>query len=84
MQTYIKICDFYARHIRKKQFFRGNICILCDVLKKVERVYIVFTSETVGLLIFGKVEGILIIPLEKWKFVHKLRWKKDAVCLVER
>ena len=37
MQTYIKICDFYARHIRKKQFFRGNICILCDVLKKVER-----------------------------------------------
>ena len=37
MQTYIKICDFYARHIRKKQFFRGNRCILCDVLKKVER-----------------------------------------------
>ena len=36
-------------------------------------VYIVFTSETVGLLVFGKVEGILIIPLEKWKFVHKLR-----------
>jgi len=32
-----KICDFYARHIRKKQFFRGNICILCDVVKKVER-----------------------------------------------
>ena len=81
MQTYIKICDFYARHIRKKQFFRGNRCILCDVLKKVERrvgVYIVFTSETVGLLIFGKVEGILIIPLEKWKFVHKLRWKKGC------
>lgn len=25
------------------------------------------------LLVFGKVEGILIIPLEKWKFVHKLR-----------
>ena len=24
-------------------------------------------------LVFGKVEGILIIPLEKWKFVHKLR-----------
>lgn len=24
-------------------------------------------------LFFGKVEGILIIPLEKWKFVHKLR-----------
>ena len=21
MQTYIKICDYYARHIRKKQFF---------------------------------------------------------------
>lgn len=33
---------------------------------------------------FGKVEGILIIPLEKWKFVHKLRWKKDVVCLIER
>lgn len=47
-------------------------------------VYIVFTSVTVGLLIFGKVEGILIIPLEKWKFVHKLRWKKDVVCLIER
>lgn len=33
--------------------------------------------ETIGasgvLLVFGKVEGILIIPLEKWKFVHKLR-----------
>ncbi len=27
MQTYIKICDFYARHIRKKLFFRGNIYI---------------------------------------------------------
>lgn len=25
------------------------------------------------LLVFGKVEGILIISLEKWKFVHKLR-----------
>lgn len=36
------------------------------------------------LLVFGKVEGILIIPLEKWKFVHKLRWKKDVVCLIER
>lgn len=36
------------------------------------------------LLVFGKVEGILIIPLEKWKFVHKLRWKKDVACLVER
>lgn len=34
---------------------------------------LVFTSETVGLLVFGKVEEILIIPLEKWKFVHKLR-----------
>ena len=30
------------------------------------------------LLVFGKVEGILIIPLEKWKFVHKLRWKKGC------
>ncbi len=37
MQTYIKICDFYARHIKMKQFFRGNICILCDGVKKVER-----------------------------------------------
>lgn len=36
------------------------------------------------LLVFVKVEGILIIPLEKWKFVHKLRWKKDVVCLIER
>ena len=25
IQTYIKICDFYARPIRKEQFFRGNI-----------------------------------------------------------
>ena len=25
------------------------------------------------LLVFGKVEGILIIPMEKWKFVCKLR-----------
>ncbi len=36
------------------------------------------------ILVFGKVEEILIIPLEKWKFVHKLRWKKDVVCLIER
>lgn len=28
------------------------------------------------LLVFGKVEGIIIFPLEKWKFIHKLRWKK--------
>lgn len=35
-------------------------------------------------LFFGKVEGILIIPLEKWKFVHELRWKKDVLCLIER
>ena len=27
MQTYIKICDFYALPIRKEQFFRGNIVI---------------------------------------------------------
>ncbi len=36
----------------------------------------IFKNEifyNVGLLVFGKVEGILIIPLEKWKFVHKLR-----------
>ena len=35
-------------------------------------------------LVFGKVEEILITPLEKWKFVLKLRWKKEAVCLTER
>ena len=35
-------------------------------------------------LVFGKVEEILITPLEKWKFVLKLRWKKGAVCLTER
>ena len=29
-------------------------------------------------LLFGKVEEILIIPLEKWKFVLKLRWKKGC------
>ena len=29
-------------------------------------------------LVFGKVEEILIIPLEKWKFVLKLRWKKGG------
>ena len=26
-QNYIKICDFYARPIRKEQFFRGNVVI---------------------------------------------------------
>ena len=49
-----------------REFLLGNFC------------NIVFTSETVGLLVLGKVEGILIIPLEKWKFVHKLRWKKGC------
>lgn len=36
----------------RTQMFNANICILCDVVKKVERrvgVYIVFTSETVVL-----------------------------------
>ena len=41
--------------------------------KKFNDVLVSSYSETVGLLVFGKVEGILIIPLEKWKFVHKLR-----------
>ena len=33
LQTYIKICDFYACHIRKKQFFRGNIAIIQAIPK---------------------------------------------------
>ena len=33
MQTYIKICDFYARPIRKEQFFKGNIGILLLISK---------------------------------------------------
>ena len=33
LQTYIKICDYYARHIRKKQFFSNIHKITCIILR---------------------------------------------------
>ena len=55
MQTYIKICDFYARHIRKKQFF----------LEEIYAYYVMSSRKMSGVnmfcLLFAIMSSILII-----------------------
>ena len=46
--------------VTRTEMGNANICILCDVVKKVKRrvcVYIVFTSETVAALVKVDTEG---------------------------